>query len=129
MSPFPGVFPIFAGGGGNPAPAKLPVEPTLRSSDMKKIKLASLLPAFVLAFPMLACAGPVDVNSADAETLSAELKGVGMAKAQAIVEYRKAHGPFKSVDELALVKGIGARTVEINRQDILLQPAGEKSRK
>jgi competence protein ComEA len=72
----------------------------------------------LLAAPTLLLAGPVDVNSADAETISAELKGIGLAKAKAIVEYRKKHGPFRSADDLTLVKGIGERTVEINRSDI-----------
>jgi competence protein ComEA len=89
---------------------------------MKILRRASLLPASVLLCPLLAFAGPVDINSADAETLSAELEGVGLSKAQAIVEYRQKHGPFKSVDQLAEVKGIGARTVEINRENILLGP-------
>jgi competence protein ComEA len=72
----------------------------------------------LLAAPTLLLAGPVDVNTADAETISAELKGIGMTKATAIVEYRKKHGPFRSADDLTLVKGIGERTVEINRSDI-----------
>jgi competence protein ComEA len=72
----------------------------------------------LLAAPTLALAGPVDVNTADAETISAELKGVGLAKAQAIIDYRKKHGPFRSADDLSLVKGIGERTVEMNRDDI-----------
>lgn len=72
----------------------------------------------LLAAPTLLLAGPVDVNTADAETISAELKGVGLAKAKAIVEYRKKHGPFRSADDLSLVKGIGERTVELNRADI-----------
>jgi competence protein ComEA len=77
---------------------------------------------------MLAWDGPVNVNSASAESISEELKGVGLKKAQAIVEYRKTHGPFKSVDDLALVKGIGSRTVEINRQNILVDAERDKSR-
>jgi competence protein ComEA len=60
----------------------------------------------------------VNINTADAETISNELKGIGLAKAEAIVEYRKKHGPFKSAGDLSLVKGIGERTVEINRADI-----------
>lgn len=72
----------------------------------------------LLSLPLLAFAGPVDVNTADAETISAELKGVGMSKAKAIVEYRKKHGPFRSADDLSLVKGIGERTVELNRDNI-----------
>lgn len=79
--------------------------------------------AAVLLFPLLALAGPVDVNSADAETLSAELQGVGISRARAIVEYRNTHGPFRSVDDLALVKGIGTHTLELNRENILLKPA------
>jgi len=80
---------------------------------------------FVLVAPMAALAGPVNVNTADAATISAELKGVGLAKAQAIVEYRKKHGPFRSADDLSLVKGIGERTVEINRTDIKVRDSGK----
>lgn len=72
----------------------------------------------LLATPVCVLAGPVDINTADAETISAELKGVGLTKAKAIVEYRKKHGPFRNADELTLVKGIGERTVELNRANI-----------
>ena len=67
-----------------------------------------------------AWAGPVNINTANAETLSAELNGVGMARALAIVEYRERHGPFRSADELANVSGIGQRTLDLNRQFILV---------
>ena len=79
----------------------------------------------LLAAPTLVLAGPVNVNTADAETISAELKGVGLAKAKAIVEYRKKHGPFRSADDLSLVKGIGERTVELNRADIKVAEPGK----
>ena len=79
-------------------------------------------PLALLVAPVLALAGPVDINSADAETISNELKGVGLAKAEAIVEYRKKHGPFKSAADLSLVKGIGERTVEINTANIRVGP-------
>ena len=93
---------------------------------MKNVKrtLAALL--IVMAGPMLASAGPVNVNTADAETISAELKGVGITKALAIVEFREANGPFKSPEELVMVKGIGERTVEINREFILLNSTANK---
>jgi competence protein ComEA len=74
--------------------------------------------AVLLMAPLTVLAGQVDINNADAETISAELKGVGLSKAKAIVEYRKKHGPFRSADDLSLVKGIGERTVELNRSDI-----------
>ena len=80
--------------------------------------LKKVAAVILLSIPVLALAGPVNVNSADAETISAELKGVGLSKAKAIVEYRKKHGPFRSADDLSLVKGIGERTVELNRDDI-----------
>lgn len=82
--------------------------------------LSRMLPLAAAFFPLLAWAGPVNVNTADAEKISAELKGIGLSKAQAIVEYRKRHGPFKNAEELSLVKGIGERTVDMNRADILV---------
>lgn len=66
-------------------------------------------------------AQPVNVNSANAEEIAEALKGVGMSKAAAIVDYRNANGKFKHVDELVNVKGIGIRTVDINREFILLE--------
>jgi competence protein ComEA len=84
--------------------------------------LRKILPVAVLLLPLFAAAAPVDVNTADAETISKSLKGVGMSKAEAIIEYRKKHGPFKNADELTLVKGIGERTVDLNRADIKVGP-------
>ncbi|MCW3150186.1 helix-hairpin-helix domain-containing protein [Stutzerimonas stutzeri] len=62
----------------------------------------------------------VKLNSADAETLTRELKGIGPAKAKAIIAYRDAHGPFQSIDELLEVKGIGAATLDKNRAKLSL---------
>jgi competence protein ComEA len=80
----------------------------------------------VLLLPVLALAGPVNVNTADAQTISESLQGVGLSKARAIVEYRQKHGPFATPDDLSLVKGIGARTVELNRANIIVTPAAKK---
>lgn len=60
----------------------------------------------------------VDINTADAAMLAERLDGIGLAKAQAIVEYRQNHGPFQSADQLVSVKGIGLATVEKNRDRI-----------
>lgn len=73
----------------------------------------------------IAFAGPVDINTADAGTLARELNGVGPARAQAIVAYRNEHGPFKSVDDLALVKNMPRKVIENNRE--LLHVEGGKS--
>jgi len=64
---------------------------------------------------------PVNVNTASAEEIAEALKGIGMTKAEAIVAYRDEEGQFKHVDELVNVKGIGIRTVDINREYILLE--------
>jgi competence protein ComEA len=68
-----------------------------------------------------AYAAPVNINSADAQTIAKSLKGIGIVKAQAIVSYREKHGGFKSPDELQKVKGIGASLVERNRMDIRMR--------
>ena len=78
---------------------------------------------FILALSLLAptlvfAGNPVDINTADAVTLAEAIKGVGPAKAQAIVAYREKHGPFKSVDDLTLVSGIGTKTIENNRDNL-----------
>lgn len=86
----------------------------------KRFRLALISALFA---PLLAFAGEVNVNVADAETIAAELKGVGLSKARAIVEYREKHGAFQNVDDLTQVKGIGTRTVEANRKFILLKDA------
>lgn len=67
-----------------------------------------------------AIAGPVNVNTADARTLSKELAGVGPAKAQAIVAWREKNGPFKSLEEIARVKGVGKKLVERNKANLRL---------
>ncbi|MBI5449889.1 MAG: helix-hairpin-helix domain-containing protein [Gammaproteobacteria bacterium] len=56
----------------------------------------------------------IDINTADAATL-ATLAGVGEKRAEAIIAYRKANGPFKDVAELKNVKGIGEVMLEQNR--------------
>jgi competence protein ComEA len=66
-------------------------------------------------------AGQVNINTADAQTLAAELKGVGEKKAQAIVDYRVENGPFKSVTDLTSVKGIGDKLLEDNVDRIIIE--------
>ncbi len=71
--------------------------------------------------PIWALAGPVNVNTADAETIARELQGIGPAKARAIVTYREENGPFETVDDLLKVTGIGPKVLEDNRKNILLE--------
>ncbi|MCC4586681.1 helix-hairpin-helix domain-containing protein [Xanthomonas melonis] len=87
-----------------------------RSVAMKSftVVLKSLLLALLLSSNAYAL-DKVDINTASAEELDKVLMNVGRSKAEAIVEHRQANGPFKSAEELALVKGIGLKTVERNR--------------
>lgn len=85
-------------------------------------QIAAALLTFALAWPVFAST-PVNVNTADAATLANSLDGVGPSKAAAIVAYREEHGPFKAVDDLSHVKGIGPATLERNRSAILLGDA------
>lgn len=71
-----------------------------------------------------AVAAPVNINSADAKTISESLSGIGQKKAEAIVKYRTEVGPFKTAEELANVSGIGEKTVQKNKNDILLSDSG-----
>lgn len=87
--------------------------------------LLGLTPALVLAeepAPAVTSTQPqtINLNQADADTLAKHLSGIGMAKAQAIIAYREANGPFTSIDELLEVKGFGTATLEKNRDKLSL---------
>jgi len=67
----------------------------------------------------------VNINTATKDELIA-LSGIGPAKAQAILDYRKLNGPFKSIDDLKNVKGIGAKRLEKLRPELSLTPVTAK---
>jgi competence protein ComEA len=89
------------------------------------IRIAKQFMAALALLPVLAWAGPVDINTADAATLARALKGIGPARAEAIVAWREANGPFKTAEDLVLVQGIGERVLEDNRGLITVSPAEE----
>jgi competence protein ComEA len=89
-----------------------------------KTIFASLLLSLLLAGGALA-GERININTADAGTIDRVLVNVGPSKAEAIVAYRKQHGAFKSVEQLAMVKGIGLKTVEKNRDRISFGTAGK----
>ena len=85
---------------------------------MKRMFMAlalSVLAQGLLAVPAMAA---VNINTATQDEFIALHKGLGPAKAQAIIDYRKANGPFKSVDDLKHVKGIGAKRLEKLRPEL-----------
>lgn len=86
------------------------------------ITLRNLIPCAVLLIAGAVHAGePVNINTADAETLAAAINGVGIKKAREIVSYRKKNGPFDSVDELIEVSGIGVQTVDGSRENLTVE--------
>ena len=86
---------------------------------METIKYFAAIAVFF--FSTITLAAPVNINTASAEEIAAALDGVGMHKAQAIVEYREAYGEFSRADEIVFVRGIGDATYERNKTDILVE--------
>jgi competence protein ComEA len=82
--------------------------------------IKKLLILAVAVFSINAFATPVNINTADAKTIADSLNGIGLKKAQAIIDYRAKNGDFKSADDLSKVSGIGAKTIDKNKADILL---------
>lgn len=95
-------------------------------STCKKSMLAAGLACVLLLCSQGVSAGPVNINTADAATLAKELNGVGLKRAEAIIEYRQKHGPFRSADDLTLIKGIGAAVVAKNREFIRIEGSGKE---
>ena len=85
---------------------------------MKYIR--TLAAAAALTLSTIASAAPVNINTASAEEIATALNGIGMSKAQAIVEYRQTYGLFTRSDEIMFVRGIGDATYEKNKVDILV---------
>ncbi len=80
---------------------------------------------FFLLTSWAAFAGPLNINAADATRIAQVMDGVGQAKAEAIVAYRETHGHFKRIEDLAMVKGIGKKTVEKNRARLTVGRSGK----
>jgi len=85
--------------------------PTALAQQQKPVAAAADKPAVTT----------VNINSADAQTLAAKLKGVGETRAAEIVRHRETYGPFASAEELTEVKGIGQSTLDMNRDVITLE--------
>lgn len=91
---------------------------------MKKI-LGSVLVGLFLSMPVWAS---VNLNTASQSELES-IKGVGPAKAKAIVMHREKHGSFKTVDDLAQVKGFGKASVVKLKDQLTVGEAGSGSKK
>ena len=108
-----------------------PVAAICGTHQIQSFTFAALLAMLLctLALPLEAqesAAGPpvaamVNINTANADDLAAGLTGVGPARAEDIIRYREAYGPFTTVEQLTEVKGVGLSTLEKNRARITLE--------
>ena len=64
--------------------------------------------------------GTVNINTATLEELQT-IKGIGKKKAEAILQYRKEHGPFRTKEDLLQVKGIGKKALEAIESQVTFQ--------
>jgi competence protein ComEA len=87
--------------------------------------IKKLLAAFTLAVSIGSAFAAVDINNANSDALRG-IKGIGPAKAKAILDEREAHGPFKDAAEVSKrVKGMGGKTVErLQAEGLTIGPAG-----
>jgi competence protein ComEA len=86
---------------------------------MKTITTMAALAALVVS--SIVSAAPVNINTASAAQIAEALNGIGLSKAQAIVDYREAYGLFSRADEIVFVRGIGDSTYQKNKHDILVE--------
>ncbi|MCB1621069.1 MAG: ComEA family DNA-binding protein [Thiothrix sp.] len=85
---------------------------------MKVARIASF--AALVLYSAVSSAETVNINTADAQTIHASLKGIGEKKAQAIINYREEHGPFTNIEDIMKVKGIGTGIFKKVKEDLIL---------
>jgi len=73
---------------------------------------------FLLFVSLTVTAAPININTANSTEIAKALNGIGLKKAEAIINYREKNGSFSSLDQLNRVKGIGKKTLKNNQQDI-----------
>ncbi|MEO1870435.1 MULTISPECIES: ComEA family DNA-binding protein [Cobetia] len=93
-----------------------------------KTLLGTLLVTSLLVLSPTSQAADMNINTATAAQLT-ELKGIGGKKAQAIIEWRKANGPFTDVAQLTEIKGIGPNTLKRMNTTLTLGEPGKPSKK
>jgi competence protein ComEA len=90
----------------------------------RKIGMVVVLVVFVILAGVISLyageAGKININTASAEELT-QLKGIGPSHAAKIVAYREQNGPFKAAEEVIKVPGIGQKTFDNNKEQILIE--------
>lgn len=90
-----------------------------KNSKTRNLIVLSLILSFLIPVCALG-ADKVNLNQATCDELT-QLKGIGPATAQKIVDFREANGPFKRIEDLMKVKGIGPKIFENIREQITLE--------
>lgn len=91
--------------------------------------LRSCIIALLLSLPTLLIAGePININTANKDLLMS-IKGIGEKRAEAIIAYRNKKGPFKTVDQLADIKGVGKLFIDSNRDVLVVKDTGKGKKK
>ena len=90
----------------------------------RKIGMVVVLVVFVILAGVISLyageADKININTASAEELT-QLKGIGPGHAAKIVAYREQNGPFKAPEEVIKVPGIGRKTFDNNKEQILIE--------
>lgn len=79
---------------------------------------ANTTPKKIPAKQAVVATNKIDLNKADVSSLTGSFKGIGTKRAEAIIAYRDSHQGFKSIEELAEVKGIGQHFMMANREKL-----------
>lgn len=98
-------------GGGDPVSDSSSVDPVAESQGSASAKASEPIKTARSGSNKSAFTGKIDLNKADASELT-RLSGVGAKTAQAIVDYRRAHGPYRDFRDLLRIKGIGEKKLE-----------------
>ncbi len=113
-----------------PLPKKYPSFAILADSALGKkgngVFLLRVLLCWLFWQPVLATQ-TVNVNTADAAQLASALSGIGEKKAQLIVAWRQEHGHFNTLNDLAKVKGLGAKLIERNKDIIVFSDSTKQN--
>lgn len=93
----------------------------MKATKRRMVLLVALAMVMTFSAPLWAGdAGKINLNKATATEIS-QLKGIGMKYAERIVEFRDKNGPFKQVDDLLKVQGIGPKILEKNKDRITVE--------
>ena len=90
---------------------------------VKKTLSLLVVVLFVISMVPVALAeegGKININTASVEELI-KLNRIGPKYAERIVQYRETNGPFVKVEDIVMVKGIGPKTLEANKDVITVK--------